>query len=469
MNVFFQSVFATIQKYQMFKGGERVLVAFSGGPDSTALLHALYALAPEWEGQLVVAHFNHGLRADADRVEALCRRVVDDFGLPFIAGRSSTLQLGGSNLEARARSERYRFLQLAAQQAACAKIATAHTMTDQAETVLLRLVRGTGVSGLKGILPVRRDGVVRPLIERTRQEVLGFLRQHQIGFDDDEMNRDRRFARNRIRSEVLPLLERLNPQVVASLARLASLARRHDSALHALLEEKMRTLLDAEGRICIRALRATPTPLRGALLRAWLGEVHESGKQKARTLCHWDALVAHAGRGDDRFLSREEAWALLRGQAPKERAGHFPYEWTSVPFAGPGRLALPGGLTAEVEVVGAFQRSQLRHRLACAREWIAAFDAENPAAATAWRFRPARPGDRIEPIGMAQSKKLQDIFVDRKVPRSLRWGRPVLVCGDTLLWVPGVVRSRHFLLPERGTQCLWIEVSPRRFAAESGV
>jgi len=456
MDPFLRGVRATIHRETMIVAGDRVLVAYSGGPDSTALLCALYSLAEELDIQLVAAHFNHGLHAEAGEVERRCGERARSLGIPFVSARSKSLSQVQHNLEAEARRERYRFLHGVAQETGCNKIATGHTRDDQAETVLMRVLRGTGVRGLAGIQPVRADGVIRPLIERSRQEVLSFLRRRGIAFEQDPMNSELRFTRNYIRSRILPELSRLNPDASAALARLAVVARRYEQAVAGLLREHVCALATADDKIDLVAFAKLPRALREWCLYDWLSTTDGSTPRQTLSLARVERLARRLEELASRqhWLSRDEVWALFRDRAnPFLNASSTATalsDWGPIAVEIDSWQELPGGYRAWVSRE---TRPTSRRDRECllAMDWLAVFDA-GAWQTGHWFFRPARPGDRIEPLGMTGSKKLQDVFVDRKVERGHRWGRPVLACDDVILWVPGVVRSRHAVVDPRVTQ-----------------
>jgi tRNA(Ile)-lysidine synthase len=210
-----------ILDHRLAARGDRVLVACSGGPDSMALLHVLASLRAEL-GIDVVAHgVDHGLRPAARDELDLARRVADGVAVPFDV---TTLQVTpGGNVQARARRARQDALEAARERVGARRIATAHTADDRAETLLMRLVRGTGLAGL-GVLPPSRGCLVRPLLEARRSDVLGYLERHAIPFAEDPSNRDPRFVRTRVRREVLPVLEAMSPRVVRAICALADAA-----------------------------------------------------------------------------------------------------------------------------------------------------------------------------------------------------------------------------------------------------
>lgn len=280
-----------------------VVVAVSGGPDSVALLHALSSLRNAADGPLVVAHLNHQLRgAESDDDEAFVRELAAARGVAVVCHRldmAALVRAEGGNLEALARRERYRWLAEVAREQGLRFVVTGHTASDQAETVLHRVLRGTGLEGLRGIAPRRRltDGVelVRPLLEVTRREVLDYLTEVGQPARQDASNEDRRFTRNRIRHELLPLLAReYNPRVEEVLARLARLAEEwateDQEEAAGLLERTERgrerglVLLDAEAFGGVPRRR-----IRSALRLLWR---REGWPMLEMGLDHWDGATA---------------------------------------------------------------------------------------------------------------------------------------------------------------------------------
>jgi len=232
----------TIRKHRLLSFGEHVLVAVSGGADSVALLCALRDLSPSLGLRLTVAHLNHRIRGRAaDRDAAFVRRLARRLKAPVALGRTDVPHLAkreGLSLEMASRKARYDFLAAAARKVKAHVIATAHTADDQAETVLLKLIRGAGPKGLAGIpleATLRKTRIVRPLLEVSRDAIVAFLRERSESWREDETNRDESFQRNKVRHRILPLLEsELNPQVRTALRRTADILREEDGWLDSL-------------------------------------------------------------------------------------------------------------------------------------------------------------------------------------------------------------------------------------------
>ncbi len=209
----------TLEERGLLCGATRVLVGCSGGPDSQVLLHALHLLRDFHGCELVAASVDHGLREDAAREIGLARELAEKLGIPFV-GLKVTVGAGAS-LQAHAREARYAALQACAREHGAERISVGHTLDDQAETVLARVVRGTSMEGLKGVVPLRADGVNRPLIDVRREDVLAHAAEHGLPFAHDPSNRDTRFTRVRVRQSLLPSLARENPHIVEQLSALA--------------------------------------------------------------------------------------------------------------------------------------------------------------------------------------------------------------------------------------------------------
>lgn len=214
-----------MKRYHMLSSGDTLICAVSGGADSMALLFAMYLLAQKESFTLKAAHFNHRLRgAESDRDEAFVRAFCDGYGIPLYVG-SADVKAGAKGLEAAARDARYNFLR-----SLPGKIATAHTANDNAETVLMHLVRGTGLKGLGGIMPVNGD-VIRPMLSVTREEVIAFLEQYHIDHITDSSNDTDQFLRNRLRHSVMPLLMEENPKLAENISAMALRLRQDEEAL----------------------------------------------------------------------------------------------------------------------------------------------------------------------------------------------------------------------------------------------
>ena len=289
-----KTVVQTIERYAMFRGREKVLVAVSGGPDSVALLFILKTLAPIFKLHLAVAHLNHGLRPQsADREAGYVAQLADQLKMDCHRGKADIQPAPGS-LEERARIKRYEFLNRIANKHGYTKIALGHQANDNAEAVLMHLLRGSGIRGLAGIPPVRDRYIVRPLFDLQRNEILAYLDQRKIHYVQDESNQDLSFERNRIRQRLIPLLEKqYNPNIVATLHRTADLCREDESWLQNQLKPLVTKAVGQQtvSHLTLNAIELADLPLavqrrmiRDAL-RGWMGHLRRI------TADHIDALV----------------------------------------------------------------------------------------------------------------------------------------------------------------------------------
>jgi tRNA(Ile)-lysidine synthase len=442
-------VLRTIRRHDLIPRGSRVAVAVSGGPDSIALVHVLKDLQRAGGYTLAgLAHFNHRLRgwaAEAD--ERFCRGVAAAIGVPVDVESADVTALAagwGVSIETAGRRARYEFLERAALRLAADRVAVGHTRNDQAETFLLRLLRGAGPRGLGGIHP-RAGVVVRPLLEATRADVMAFLAERRVEWREDESNADVAIPRNRVRHELIPFLaERFSPGVVDVLAREAALARDEDAWLETrAIELASSVVLDMEGahiRLDAAALRAAPVPLARRIVRGALAEVEGAGFAGFE---HVDAVLGiEAGQALDLpgvHVARPGAEIIIR-PASARQAGEpngFAY---SLSIPGEVEIAEAGWLISAERGAGAPGNLDSRgHEVAVQASGL------GPELTV----RSRRPGDALRPLGLGGRKKLQDLLVDRKVARTERDRLPLVVDrNDRIVWVVGQAVAEDFRVTE---------------------
>ena len=416
---------------------EKILVACSGGTDSIALAEILYRLREEQGWRLAVCHVHHGLRGcAADRDAEQVERWARERRIPFFLRRIPVADYAaeqGLSVEDAARRLRYQALEEVLQLSASTLLATGHHKEDQAETVLMRLLRGAGPTGLAGILP-RRGVVIRPLLGVRRAELSEYCRARQLVVCEDETNQDVALLRNRIRHELLPqLAAEYNPEIVEALVKTALVCQREDAYLNQLAaqaEAQVEALPDG-ARLPLPVLTALPPALQQRLLRTVLRK--KSGADAAVTFTHLEKIAILVQRGQvGKKLPMPGGWVLereygaLRLYRPQAAPPAPAFSW---PLPVPGRLALPDG----TQLLTSW--CQERPRLP-ADATAACFSAGGLSLPLVVRSRQA--GDVFRPAGGGGSKKLKKFFIDAKVPQRLRDGLPVVCDRQGIVWLPGL-------------------------------
>ncbi len=438
--------------------GQVMLVAFSGGPDSTALLHLLLETSNESGLTVAAAHLDHGLRGEeAERDLRAAGQAAKEAGVPFHwekADCRETARRESLSIEAAARLVRYAFLARLKKKIGARWVATGHNADDQAEAVLLNLLRGSGPRGLSGIHPVRSDGVVRPLLPFWRSEIMEYLTGRGLTWVEDSSNDDQDFTRNRLRHDLIPKLEKeYNPSVKAALARTADILRQEEgywsTCLNGLKHDLSWEALDGRVSLALEPLAGLDrAPARRVIREAVLAA---RGNTLALTLDHVDEVLDYAasgGRGGLDLPGGVRAWRdgdrLLIGRFDQAEPPEFEYELNA-----PGLTLIPElGLRLTAAVHDRPGELDLRN-MGPAR---AALDLDSLTMPL--RARTVRPGDRFRPLGMKHMKKLQDFFVDEKVPASQRPHVPLVLDQRGIVWVGGLRPSEDARLRASSTRAL---------------
>jgi tRNA(Ile)-lysidine synthase len=444
----------TIEQHGLCVTGCRVLVALSGGSDSVALLRILRELEATDDFTVAgAAHLNHQLRgADADEDERFCAALAAELGAPFISQRVDVAALAKAerrSVEVAARAARYAFFERAAVECAADTIAVGHTKDDQAETFLLRLLRGAGARGLSGIHP-RAGRVIRPLLEIERRVLRDYLADCRQPFREDASNADVAIPRNRVRHELLPLLRsRFSPAIVDVLAREAVLARQDEEFLQEQAIKLADEIVLTEEAIRIDAIGLAAAP-RALSSRIVLAALTRFAGSKPITSDHVERVFR---LGEGQAVSLPGQTAVRVGGRIALRPGHRVSAIGHRPLAIDHRsdfaclLSIPGEVELGLQGV-AVRAEHLADPAARQRKWVgrgqevgvAAGRLELPLA-----VRTRRAGDRFRPLGAPGARKLQDFFVDRKVPRAERDTVPLVVDGrDRIVWVVGESVAEEF-------------------------
>lgn len=402
-----------LRRYDMVQPGDELVCAVSGGADSMALLYAMYLLAPKLQVRLSAAHFNHRLRGEeSDRDEAFVRDFCQGNGIPFFCGSAEVVS-GEKGLEAAAREARYAFLR-----SLPGKIATAHTANDNAETVLMHMVRGTGLKGLGGIAPVR-ENLIRPMLSVTRREVLAFLEEYHIPYMQDSSNDTDAFLRNRLRHHVMPLLEQENPRLAENLSATA-LRLRED-------ENDLVQLACADPLPPVTVLRQMSDSRRSRVLSAFL-EKCGVREPEAEHIALAESLA---------FSHRPSAKASLpNGVVICRNYDRLEHSTEDAPLE-----------TVELACPGITELPRLGLRVVCrpCKETVDTPDCFTAAPVGRLILRHRQPGDEMRLPG--GTKSLKKLFIDRKVPAAQRLQIPVAADDLGVLGVHGIGANRNRLGP----------------------
>ncbi len=452
--------------------GESVLVALSGGPDSVALLRALVALAPQWEMRLSAAHFNHGLRAEeSQRDERFVRALCVEIAVPLTVETASGLYPTMPNLEERARVSRLDFLRRVAASRQAKRIALGHNRDDQAETILMRLIRGAGIRGLKGMAEAGPGNLIRPLLGATRREILSYLSEIDAAWVADSSNSSPERLRNRIRHDLIPLLE---SQFACGLSgRLCALGvemERLDRLVTALASGELeRRLVTADalgvesagpepvvansmsdstvasvavGGLDISGVGELPQALVAAMIREFIARSVGSLRRVERS--HVDAVVHLSLFGPPNglvnlpghLIARRQYQLLLLersfGAKPTAQAFDVTLNVPGVTVVEPAQVRFDASLGPADGAVPMLPPDEA---------W---FDASE--LGDGLRVRNFRPGDRLTIMGDNSSRKLKHLFRERHIPRPRRANFPVVTLNGEIVWVPGLARSRRALV-----------------------
>ncbi len=415
---------------------------------------------------LAAVHFNHHLRgAESDGDEAFVRDLASSLAIEYLRGEAEVGRVARErrrNLEAVARELRYRFFFSLVDQGRLDRVATAHTANDQAETVLMRLLRGTGTRGLGGIYPLLEGKVVRPFLGLTRAEVMQENAARGLSYRVDSSNLNARLRRNKVRMELLPLLAKeYNPEIIPLLNQLADRSRDDEACLERLARDRAHPWRVREGReerIPIRALLEFPPALARRVLRQMLQAVRGSSHGLAHA--HIESLrrfAAEAQSGKIQTLPggalarKEFSWLVVGPTAPEPGAGEFSY-----PVTFPGELA--------VRELGCTFRFKILNRDDPGKAYnlnkLIGLDPQKLRGELV--LRNWRAGDRFCPVGSRGVRKLKELFRERKIPEVRRKGWPVLLCAGQIVWVRGFPPDRGVAATDQTPRVLMVEEEPTR-------
>jgi len=438
-----------IREYGLFKRSEKILVCVSGGPDSVALLHLLALTLIEYKFHIKIVHFNHNLRGKAsDTDEHFVRKLAREYHIPIIVrqfdvkGYSKKKKL---SIEMAARSLRHRTLCQIARRSGYSKVATGHTLSDQAETIMMRLIRGTGVTGLCGIQPLKKiDSItyVRPFLRTRRADVIDYLKHYELDWRTDATNSQNIYTRNRIRNQVMPLLRKLNPQIESSLGHVAEVAAIEDAVLDNMAERVLtRTAVSKrtnEILLDFTLFKRYNKCLQRRTIRKILGSEgsEASWRDIDQVLNLLDAASGAKATPRGWLVSHEQN--LIRfvrrctNQKQKEPASK---KITKRHLCCPGEVKISDyGFQ-----ICARLSKKLPENLGDGHR-VTYFDADKIPLNKLW-VRTRAEGDRFRPFGFARTTGLKKIMINIRIPSSQRNSIPIVGAANDILWVAGWRRS----------------------------
>lgn len=455
----------TVKRFGMLNSGDTVVIGVSGGVDSVVLLHILASLSEEYKLSIIAAHLNHGLRGkESDRDEAFVKKLANKLGIKFTHKRVdiNALLKKGDSLQDIAREVRYAFFEDVAKRSKADRIATGHNLDDQAETMIIRFLRGAGLNGLSGILP-KRGKYIRPLLDVSRKEIEEYADNNRLRFVRDSSNKSTKYLRNHIRLKLMPALEHYNPRLKNDMARLAHIIAKDEEYLEDKAKDAYKKCVKDQDKSTVVFYLKKLTGLHDAI--------------KARIFFMVVEKLLGSSKG---FYSYhvQDFLKLLNDNAPNISI-NLPHNLTlykeydvvtiersqktkvspRVLLVGRQRRCLRkvdisfeqalkiNGKTAVIADSG-FRITEFRTEL------LTTFNFQPPTPSNVAYFdydklkmplivRNFRPGDRMAPFGMRGHKKVKEFFQEKKITRRRRGLIPIVVSGDEIIWVAGIRQAEH--------------------------
>ncbi len=456
---FVQEMHRFISQHTMIEDGETVLVAVSGGADSLALLYGLHSLHTQLNCHLHIVHLDHGLRRDSAADAEFVREHAARLGLPFTGHSVEVpylIKQWKLSVEAAGRRARYEFYEDVCAQVGATKVALGHHQDDIAETVLMNLIRGAGSDGLKGIAPIRDGKFIRPLAAFTRQEIEAFLKSINLVPRYDSTNTDKRYLRNRIRHELMPLLEQdYNPNIRTGLSRTAEVLSAESEYLDRIARETFEAcrLLSSQSKSLVldrKKFLQNHIALQRRFLRYSIAEIF--GQVDDFYFEHCQAILGLINGDKPNAVLALPNGIQFRRAYEQLFFEHTPIETEdfAYPLNVPGKTFI-SALNAEITAYLYDMPSDDFPSLPDGT-FEAMFDYSVLQLPLIVRNR--REGDRFQPHGMQGTKKIKDFLMDAKVPSSERNRIPMVVCGDEILWVIGFTTNESFKIQPQTQRCL---------------
>ncbi|MBS3906481.1 MAG: tRNA lysidine(34) synthetase TilS [Syntrophaceae bacterium] len=459
----FEQVRRTIDQHRLLEKGDRVIVGVSAGVDSMVLLHLLNAFRQEFDLYLIVAHIHHGLRpVESEKEAELVQKESVRLGLPFECGQFNVKEFqesGGFSLQDAARRIRFQFFHDLLKKYGGGKIALGHNADDQVETILLRMLRGSGLKGLKGMLPIREKRVIRPLLEVRRGEIETYAQESGIPYLLDSSNLKKDYLRNRLRLNLIPLIEKeYQPGFRKAMIRTSTILREENDYLVRGAEETyQKIVLEEEGQITFKfsAYQSLHQAIQWRIIQKALEKMEDGSKMEEGEWSDVNLIYRRLQRprasfllelSHGLFLEKRYDRVLLRKERPRTIP---PFE---VKLDAPGRTYIR---EIEREVVveeGEWDRSKPIDE----SRNVALFDYERLHLPL--RMRNFRPGDRFQPLGMEGTQKLKEFFIDHKISKIERPHILLLTSGEMIAWIVGYRIDERVKVTSHTNKILKVEV-----------
>lgn len=457
-----EKVNSTINKYSMISAGDRVLMGLSGGADSVAMLLCLKELSERKDFTLLAAHYNHKLRgASSDSDEWFCSELCARLGIALYVGRASLKDSEHGMSEDEARELRYSFFEQTAAKHKINKVATAHNANDNAETVIFNLIRGTGLSGLCGIPPVRGN-IIRPLIRVARNEILEYLEAYGQNYVIDKTNLENKYSRNKIRNLVMPILSEINPSLAETIARNSEYLECDYELIDTLAEEctSKAELSEKAARVSAQIMRNLPFSVCGRVLRKLYCTVTKT-QGGALSGLHIESMIK-AGKTANpskrlklplgaRFYATTQEWVIVKDEyIAKAYEKIILINGKSV-RAGENPIAV--SVTEEVYAGNFVDGEQKVYNL------FEKIGIDSDKIKNTLYMRSRKAGDKIEFKGMDGSKSIKKLFNELKIPANLRDAVPVITDGDKVVAIAGYGRvSKYYCVDDNTFNIMYIQV-----------
>lgn len=459
-----EEVEGLISRYNMLTMGDKVIVGVSGGPDSVCLIHILYRLKEKYNLTLYAAHINHCIRGiEADKDEKYVEKLCESLGIECFILRKNIEQLAkqkGISSEMAGREVRYKFFENLKKELSANKIAVAHNANDRAETILMRIIRGTGLEGLEGIKPVREGYIIRPLIETKRWEVEGYCENENLKPRIDATNLETIYSRNKIRLELIPYIEKnFNKDIITSLIRFSENVKKDSEFIEKISKDKFQGYCDIinnkviikkgafkeDESIITRIIRRAIIILTGSGYNFERKHIYDIiSLQKISTgkkINLINKVIAYNNYGDIELYINDK-------DDKKEKAWNFQ---CSIPADGEIYIK-EIGLKVTTKVINDKKVNFINNN-----SLIKYFNYDK-ISNNKIMIRKRQNGDSFIPLGMKGKKKLKDFFIDLKIPKEKRDDIPILTINDKIAWVVGIRTSEEFKVDKDTGKILMIKV-----------